>query len=221
LEQSPSWKWKLAQTLEYRWWHHYLQKKDTQAYLDWKIEYWEELLLTISKYVELPEGKTILDAGCGPAGIFLALKGNTVDAIDPLLDKYASFSHFQPEKCSWTHFRNIPIEQLEEIEKYDIIFCMNAINHVNNVALCYDNLVRALKPGGYLVISTDAHRHLFLKKLFQAFPGDMLHPVQLDINEYDALLTARNMEIIKHILYKEEKIFNYYITIAKKTEYGL
>ena len=44
----------------------------------------------------------------------------------------------------------------------------------------------------------------------------MLHPVQLDINEYNAMLTSRNLEIVKNILHKQEKIFDYYITIAKK-----
>jgi 2-polyprenyl-6-hydroxyphenyl methylase/3-demethylubiquinone-9 3-methyltransferase len=93
---------------------------------------------------------------------------------------------------------------------------MNAINHVNNIELCYDNLVKALKPDGYLIISTDAHKHPFLKKIFQLIPGDMLHPVQLDINEYNNFLTNRKLAIVKNILQKEEKIFDYYITIAQK-----
>lgn len=216
MNQSPSWKWKLAQTLEYKWWQNYLQKKDAATYLEWKRKYWLDLLISISKYIELPEGKTILDAGCGPAGIFISLKGNTVDAIDPLLEKYNGLAHFQPEKYNWTHFKNSSIESLNKSEKYDVIYCMNVINHVNDIELCYDNLVRALKPNGYLVISTDAHKHQILKKIFQTIPGDMLHPIQLDITEYDNLLTSRNMEIIKDIIYKEEKIFNYYITIARK-----
>lgn len=217
MQEIATWKWKLAQTLEYKWWQNYLKKKDTQEYLQWKIYYWQNVLLDINKYLDLSINSYILDAGCGPAGIFMSLKGNIVTAIDPLLDKYKKLPHFQPEKFTWTHFRNIPIEALNETEKYDAIFCMNAINHVNNIDVCYDNLVNALKPNGYLVISTDAHKYTFLKKIFQLFPGDMLHPIQLDINEYDKLLIDRNIKIIKNILYKEERIFNYYITIAKKS----
>ena len=85
MQETATWKWKLAQTLEYKWWQNYLKKKDTNEYLQWKIHYWQDVLLQISKYVDIPNSKTILDAGCGPAGIFIALKGNTVDAIDPLL----------------------------------------------------------------------------------------------------------------------------------------
>ena len=216
MQETITWKWKLAQTLEYKWWQNYLKKKDTTEYLQWKIHYWQDVLLQIDKYLDLSINSYILDAGCGPAGIFMALKGNHVDAIDPLLDKYKSLPHFQPEKFAWTQFKNIPIESLNETEKYDVIFCMNAINHVNNIEICYDNLVKALKPNGYLVISTDAHKHTFLKNIFQLIPGDMLHPVQLNINEYNAFLTNRNLEIVQNILQKEENIFDYYITIAKK-----
>jgi 2-polyprenyl-3-methyl-5-hydroxy-6-metoxy-1,4-benzoquinol methylase len=209
-------KWRLAQKLEYKWWQRYLKKKNTEEYLQWKIQYWQKVLSEISKYIPVPVGKHILDAGCGPAGIFIVLKENTVDAIDPLLDHYRNLPHFMPERSIWTQFENSPIESLAEVEKYDVIFCMNAINHVNDISLCYDNLVRILKPNGYMIISTDAHSHPLLKRIFQWIPGDVLHPVQLDNDEYNAFLTDRNMEILQSILYKKGNIFDYYITIAKK-----
>ena len=66
------------------------------------------------------------------------------------------------------------------------------------------------------MISTDAHKHSFLKKIFQLIPGDVLHPIQHNLQEYNQYLTERNLSILKDILYKEELIFDYYITIAKK-----
>ncbi|MCA6451157.1 MAG: methyltransferase domain-containing protein, partial [Chitinophagaceae bacterium] len=108
------------------------------------------------------------------------------------------------------------MEDLDETEKYDVIFCMNAINHVRNLPLCYDKLVKALKPDGYLIVSTDAHRNGFLKKLFQLLPGDMLHPVQLDIREYENFLAERKMHILKSFLVKREPIFDYYVTVSQK-----
>jgi 2-polyprenyl-6-hydroxyphenyl methylase/3-demethylubiquinone-9 3-methyltransferase len=216
LTETSSWKWRLAQTLEYKWWQNYLHKQDADAYLEWKANYWQDILQTISTYIPLPYEKTILDAGCGPAGIFISLEGNSVDALDPLLDKYTSLEHFQPARFPYTTFINTPLEAWKPLRKYDYIFCMNAINHVNDIDACYDNLAGALKQGGYLVISTDAHRYNILKKVFQYLPGDALHPVQLSIEEYDEKLVSRGMQIIKNILYKEEKIFNYFITIARK-----
>jgi 2-polyprenyl-6-hydroxyphenyl methylase/3-demethylubiquinone-9 3-methyltransferase len=213
---ADTWKWKLAQTLEYQWWQRYLDKKEPKAYLQWKCAYWQNLLLQISRYSEMPEGRAILDAGCGPAGIFIVLKGNHVTAIDPLLDEYRKLDVFMPEKFPWTQFQAQRIEALSDTDKYDIVFCMNAINHVNDIGLCYDNLVRSLKPGGILVVSIDAHKYGVLRSVFRAIPGDMLHPHQYSLKEYEDFLTQRNCTISKSILLKSEKIFDYYVTIAQK-----
>ena len=174
------------------------------------------MLGAIEDVVVIQPGAAVLDAGCGPAGIFIALNNNKVEAIDPLLDKYQNLPVFKPAHFGWTQFRNIPIEALDDKEKYDIVFCLNAINHVNDINICCKNLVDSLKPSGFLVMSTDAHRHPLLKKIFQLLPGDMLHPIQLDINEYADFLEKNQMKLVKKILYKRESIFDYYILIAQK-----
>lgn len=216
MSHDTSLKWKLSQHLEYKWWQRYLRKKDVDQYLNWKTNSWNKVLETISSYLPEFQSKLILDAGCGPAGIFISLKESLVVALDPLIDKYYELPHFKPDRFQWTSFEKKQIEQLNDNNKYDIIFCMNAINHVNDVTLCYQKLIDALKPGGHLVISTDAHRHFLLKKIFQIIPGDVLHPVQLSINEYLNFLEKHQLRIVKNILYKPGNIFNYYITIATK-----
>lgn len=213
---SSTWKWNLAQALELRWWKKYLKNKDRNHYLHWKASYWDNLLFDIEKYIELPEHFTILDAGCGPAGIFICLKRNQVVAIDPLMEKYLTNGLLEPENYPWVQFKTEPIEDMPYSERFDYIFCLNAINHVKDIEKSYDALVRALKPGGTLILSTDAHKNNFMKKIFQLIPGDMLHPVQLNIDEYNEHLRKRNLDIITSILYKEEPIFDYYITIARK-----
>lgn len=213
---ESTWKWKLAQNLEYRWWRRYLSGKDPLAYLQWKCSYWDNFLLDLSKYVESPEGLSILDSGCGPAGIFMVLKGNHVTAMDPLLGQYRQLPVFQPEHYPWVRFREQALEALEDQEQYDIIFCLNAINHVHDIGRCYDNLVRALKPGGYMLISTDAHRFSWLKSIFRSIPGDMLHPQQYGLDDYEKFITDRGCSVTASVLLKREAIFDYYVTIARK-----
>jgi 2-polyprenyl-6-hydroxyphenyl methylase/3-demethylubiquinone-9 3-methyltransferase len=214
--QKINLKWKLAQKIEYQWWVRYLKKKNPTEYLDFKIRYWKKMLGAIEDVVNIQQSDAILDAGCGPAGIFIALNNNKVEAIDPLLDKYINLPVFKPSNFGWTNFRNIPLEALEDKEKYNVVFCLNAINHVNDIDLCCKNLVDSLKPKGFLVMSTDAHRHPFLKKIFQLVPGDMLHPIQLDIEEYASFFEKNQVKLVKKILYKRESIFDYYILIAQK-----
>ena len=209
-------KWRLAQELEYKWWQQYLHKKEPAQYLQYKKKYWLEVLSSLEEPVLTETKQSILDAGCGPAGIFIALDKYQVTALDPLLDRYKNLPHFNTDAYPWATFIQSPLELLTDKEQYDTIFCMNAINHVNDIALCCQRLYEALKPGGYLVLSTDAHRFSFLKKIFQWLPGDMLHPVQLDIDEYKKHLTDLSLEIKKSIRYKEAGIFNYYIMVAQK-----
>lgn len=209
-------KWKLAQKLEFLWWKRYLRKKNPSEYLIKKKLYWDRILNEIEPSVKLNKDFAVLDAGCGPSGIYMSLSDCKVDAIDPLLEKYRNLSVFQPERYPWTKFKTMPIEALDVKEKYDVVFCINAINHVNDLECCYQNLLRALKPGGILVLSTDAHRSKLLKKIFQLLPGDMLHPIQLDIDEYAAYLKKYPSNLIQKIRIKRELIFDYYILIAQK-----
>jgi len=64
-----SFKWKIAQKLELKWWKNYLNKKDVDQYLQWKRDYWNQFLADISESVSLQPDSNVLDAGSGPAGI--------------------------------------------------------------------------------------------------------------------------------------------------------
>lgn len=212
---SNSTKWKLAQTLEIKWWQNYLRDKDVEKYLSWKKDYWKNFIQKIPNLPPLQQYQ-ILDAGCGPAGIFTVLENNIVDAIDPLLDKYSTLPHFNSEQYKYTNFKNISIEALEVENKYDFIFCLNAINHVADIQLAYKKLANALKKDGIIYISVDAHRNNFLKKIFQFIPGDVLHPHQYNLKEYEYFLVQQGLQILPSIHIKKEPIFDYYLCIAQK-----
>ena len=79
-------RWKIAQSAEIRWWQRYLKRKPAADYLQWKSAYWKTFLHQIGLKVKASEN--VLDAGCGPAGVFMVLKDQKVDAVDPLLDQY-------------------------------------------------------------------------------------------------------------------------------------
>ena len=208
-------RWKIAQAAEIRWWKNYLKKKPVGEYLAWKKNYWEEMLQSLE--LAPKAGDRVLDAGCGPAGIFMALPNSEVTALDPLLDQYENdIPHFSKENYPGVHFLSMPLENFEEEEAYDFVFCLNAINHVSDLALSFDRIVRALRPGGQLIVSIDAHNHQILKKIFRLLPGDILHPHQYDQQEYLQMLRQRSCRIQNSILYKPAFIFNYYVVHAIK-----
>ncbi len=212
---SMNLRWKIAQAVEIKWWKNYLKDKNKQEYLSWKQNYWQQFL---EKTALKPEANArVLDAGCGPAGIFIILTQQDVTAIDPLLDRYAeTLPQFNMADYPTVDFRQTSLEDFESEQGYDYIFCLNAINHVADINVAMDHLISVLKPGGKIVLSIDAHNHAWLKRLFRWLPGDILHPHQYDLEEYRAMLMKRGCEINSSFLQKKEWIFNYHVMVATK-----
>jgi 2-polyprenyl-6-hydroxyphenyl methylase/3-demethylubiquinone-9 3-methyltransferase len=159
----------------------------------------------------------ILDAGCGPAGIFMTLKAQQVDALDPLLEQYEDkLAHFSKKLYPNVRFFSQPLEDFAEAIPYDTVFCLNAINHVSDLDRCFDQLVKHTKVGGQLVVSIDAHNWSFFRYLFRLVPGDILHPHQYNLAEYKHFLTERNCSIENVVLMDSAFFFDYYVLVAKR-----
>ncbi len=210
-------RWKVAQFFEARWWKNYLAKKDVTTYLEWKRNYWMEVLQRIGATVNLEPGQRVLDAGCGPAGIFIALPDYQVTAFDPLLQTYEdTLPHFKRKMYPYTEFYADTLESFRTMHLFDAVFCMNAINHVSDLQRAFQSLGRYTKPGGRVIVSIDAHNYGLLKHLFRAQPADILHPHQYDLDEYRRMLTDGGFTIIQTELIKKEFLFNHYILVGLK-----
>lgn len=213
--QTYSWRWRLAQFLELRWWQRYLGKQDWKDYLAAKKQHWHKMLNLLE--ISPKPAERILDAGCGPAGIFTILEGQKVDAIDPLLAAYAhKLKGFQATNFPNVHFEAIMLEQMTAKETYDYVFCLNAINHVENLKLALQKLAQGLKPQGTLVLSIDLHRFGFLKFIFRLLPGDVLHPQQDGLEDYLSILKELGLNVQKELVLKPGWIFNYVLIKAQK-----
>lgn len=214
-------RWQIAQHFELRWWKRYLKGKNKLDYLFWKKMYWKNNILdNIEGTVNLKPTQHILDAGCGPAGIFITLSHYQVTAADPLIYAYASqLLHFSPQDYPWVKFQNKGIEQIsgkEYAKKFDTIFCLNALNHVKNIELSLQNLLNALKPNGYIVLTLDAHKYNKAQKIFKTLPGDILHPHQYTLQQYQQLLLRHNTSICLCKLLKKQFLFNHYLIVVQK-----
>jgi 2-polyprenyl-3-methyl-5-hydroxy-6-metoxy-1,4-benzoquinol methylase len=211
-------KWEIAQYLEIRWWNRYLKNKTANDYLKWKKDYWKGFLQQIQLGNELLENKNILDAGCGPTGIFCLLDslGCSITAIDPLFGKYRDLQHFRPGKYQNTRFLKVGLEEFRDEGGFDLIFCLNVINHVRSLDKAIGNLYKLLKPGGQLIISMDVHRFLLFKKILQLLPLDIMHPHQFGLREYRCMLEDAGFNILQNIGIKKSRIFNYHCIVAIK-----
>ena len=95
-------------------------------------------------------GKVCLDIGCGPMGSLTWLRNHAKAAIglDPLANDYRSFGIGQHDMI----YLNASAESIPLPDEYvDVLFCMNALDHVENVrAACFE-IRRILKPGGWFI----------------------------------------------------------------------
>jgi len=221
---ASSLRWRIAQKTELKWWQNYLKNKDKTAYLNWKQNYWSELLKKVDTIL-INGGKVplssqtnlnILDAGCGPAGVFMALKGHKVQAFDPLLDKYQmNIEHFNQDDYPWVQFENRSLEQFNTDKQYNVVFCMNALNHVQDIEASTKNLKAVLKRGGLFIVTLDTHNYSFFKHLFRTIPGDVLHPHQYSLDEYEGLLKRYKLSVLGKQLLKTGFIFNHWLVVGE------
>jgi 2-polyprenyl-6-hydroxyphenyl methylase/3-demethylubiquinone-9 3-methyltransferase len=210
-------RWRTAQFFEARWWKKYLADKDVDTYLHNKKLYWNGILQRITPALKLEAAHSILDAGCGPAGIFIVLPDYYVTAVDPLLNTYEeTLPHFRQSMYPYVSFHNQPLETFTSSGSYDIVFCLNAINHVSQLQHAFSILYEAATTGGRLVVSIDAHNYKIFKYIFRFQPADILHPHQYDLVEYMKMLTSMGCTILQTECIKKGFFFNHYIIVATK-----
>lgn len=213
-------RWKIAQKAELNWWKKYLKNRPTPEYLAWKKDYWEDFMSRINIH---PDANDIcLDAGCGPAGINLALEHvQSVKAIDPLWNSYAEqLSVAQKVSANGHQFQQLLLEDLNETEVYNYVFCLNVINHVSDWEKATQNLWNALKPGGTLILSSDVHRFPWLRFPFRLMQWDILHPQQHSLDDYIHLFqrTMPDYKMKIQLKHSSKGVFDYYIFVLEKPQ---
>lgn len=103
-------------------------------------------------------GKNVIDVGCG-GGILaesMAKKGAIVTGID-LSDKALKVADLHGlESGVSVRYKNIPAEEMAEAEagQYDVVTCMEMLEHVPDPSSIIRACTKLLKPGGHVFFST-------------------------------------------------------------------
>ncbi len=98
----------------------------------------------------------ILDIGCGGGLISepMARLGGSITGIDAS-DKNIKVAKIHSQKSGLKiNYLNKSPEQLDDIEKFDIILNLEIVEHVDNVGLYIESCYRLLKKGGLMFTAT-------------------------------------------------------------------
>ncbi|BEI40476.1 bifunctional 2-polyprenyl-6-hydroxyphenol methylase/3-demethylubiquinol 3-O-methyltransferase UbiG [Polynucleobacter sp. HIN9] len=136
--------------LAHRWWDPTSEFKPLHAI--------NPLRLGWIKSITNLDGKRVLDVGCG-GGILaesLSKSGATVTGIDLSTKALKVAELHQLESGTTVRYRSISAEDLakEEPHSYDVVTCMEMLEHVPDPASVVQACANLCKPGGHLFFST-------------------------------------------------------------------
>jgi 2-polyprenyl-6-hydroxyphenyl methylase/3-demethylubiquinone-9 3-methyltransferase len=136
--------------LAHRWWDPNSEFKPLHEINPLRLDY-------IDKLAQLA-GKTVLDVGCG-GGILsesMARRGAIVTGID-LGDKALKVAKLHLlESSTKVSYRKTAVEDIarDEPHHYDVVTCMEMLEHVPNPASTVNACAQLVKPGGWVFFST-------------------------------------------------------------------
>lgn len=134
-----------------RWWDPESEFKPLHAINPLRLEWIQENAGSLG-------GKKVLDVGCG-GGILseaMACAGADVTGID-LADKSLKVARLHGlESGVKVDYRKVPVEQLavEQPGQYDVVTCMEMLEHVPDPASIVRACATLAKPGGWVFFST-------------------------------------------------------------------
>ena len=173
---------------------------------DWN--YW--WLDAFDGYRSLPRSlERALEVGCGPYSnlrlISRLVALGQVTCADPLMDEYLRYRHtwvasqarrqrIQTASCMC---ESLPFES----SSYNLVVCINVLDHVQDSPRCLDEIGRVLRPGGYLVLGQDlTNAEDFSHELVRTDRG---HPIKMELGTLDGMLTDRYETTFRRVIPRE------------------
>lgn len=102
-----------------------------------------------------PDGKAVLDVGCGDGILALELsrRGANVVGVDASEDMIAAARMFAKERGADVRFDIARAEALPfETASFDVVIAVTVLCFVEDAVAAVDEMVRVLKPGGRLIV---------------------------------------------------------------------
>ena len=168
----------------------------------WKIGF--------DNYIFLPKTvENALEVGCGPYTnmrlIRTVCKPRHIVLSDPLIRTYVKFKMtfvnemYKEASCT---LDDHPLEELPLADSYfDLAVMINVLDHVRDANLCMQNLIRVLKPGGFVIVGQDLTNEEDLMRHPEGLKAG--HPITLDEKWFEPYLNGRFDTVLQKVLPRE------------------
>ena len=166
----------------------------------------EFILNNINKSVK---GKQVLDIGCGGGLVSepLAKLGGKITAIDENFQNLKEAKSHAKESKLKINYVNSNFESFyrKNSKKYDLILCLEVIEHIDNVKETLEKIAKIIQPGGILILSTINRniKSLLFAKIFAEY---ILNWIPIGTHEFKKFL--KPSEIINILKNSNLKIVN-------------
>lgn len=155
--------------------------------------------LAFIESIENLEGKKVLDVGCG-GGVLteaMARSGAICTGIDAEEQTITTASKHAKQEGLTIDYQAIAIENMQE-GGFDIVTCMEMLEHVQNPQTVIHHCARLLKPGGVLFLST-INRTLKAYATAIVAAEYILKLLPRQTHDYDKFITPSELaSIIRH-----------------------
>ena len=139
-----------------------MEEAEFQAILDHEERHWwyRGRLRIVRQEVErigLPQGARILDAGCG--------SGRVLDELARFGDVTGVDLSHSAVAAAWERGHSVLQARVEELpfadRTFDLVTCLDVIEHTPDDLRALRELVRVTRPGGYLLVTAPAYQSLW------------------------------------------------------------
>lgn len=190
-------RWKQAQTWENSVWQNWPVDAD-----DWNV-YWANQFDNYS-FLNAYNINSILEVGCGPwaqnTRHVLKVVGQNKDVYleDPLINNYLQQGKFI--KNLKATYISQPLEDLSINKKFDLIICINVLDHVRDIDMCFESIYKHMNNNSLLIFGQDLSDETDIA----TYPiEDVGHPIRINLDICEKLLN-RTESVFKKIVPRNE-----------------
>ena len=153
--------------------------------------------------------KDVLDIGCGGGLIseLLAKKNGNVTGIDENIYNIKQAREHAKMGSIKINYKNQSLDTFykKNKKKYDLILCLEVLEHVNDVKKTLDKISELMKPGGTLILST-INRNLKSLLFAKIFGEYVLNWIPVGTHQFEKFLKPE--EIVEFLKLKKIEIKN-------------